>query len=952
MQIGYIILFLFVFGYAQAQDCPKYAKAMDAGNQYLEQKNYDAALVQFQVAQIAARECGITTKLPATQLEKVFKGLQAQRDEAVQAKKDAEAQRTLADVKTKEALAQKEANQMQLARNYWNNSRTALRENNFLEALLYAAEGVATAKDETLRKTILIDSEKELPSIRIKNIFNSVGIDKAMYSPDGEEILTVSPYEPARLWSAKTGKQIAVLQDIDPIWNPVGAFSADGTQILLTYKYRNVFLFNAKTGKQIARIKSVNASAVLSPDKEHVLTREIRSDSAVSLWDAETGRQVAVLKHESPVVDATFSTDGKLVLTANDFGKARIWVAQTGKLLTVLQYEKGISSAAFSPDSKQVITASYSDSTARIWDIGTEKQIAVFKHTGSLQRALFSPNGKQVLTIDWNHTVCIWDIATGKLLSKTELLGNLDRPLFSPVFSPDGEEVLIKSADKTLDLIRLNTGSIMASVKTAGLPNSAVFSPDGKQILTADASGVIAIWNAETGGDLIAQTQCKGNVESAVFSPDGRNILTKTYNDDAAYQWEIISKKPTAVKLQHNSLENAFFTSDGKQVVAAGYADSTVVVCDAATGKLIEATKFPFDVRRVAYDRDRKYLLIAGEKSVSILDDKNKKQLVEIPFKTLVNKADFSKDGRRMLITTDNESLAHVYSIPAGRQMLVLKTVHRAIFSPDGTLLLSPDYEGTVRIWSTVTGKELSAFIPEEGLPLVAYSPDGKQILTKTMRAAPADFASLDLRQPVAIHIWNVSNQKQTATLRCKNDIDCAVFSPGGKQVLTASSGSDHALRLWDAATGKELNVLKHNVETWNAVFSPDGKLFATSGKGTNTYLWETATGKQIALFPDRDDENGAVFSPDGLKILINDSRGIAQIFPVPGDLDVPPDLFQLQVKVITGAAFNAQTSEVQVISPTEWYRLQDEYNTKAAAHYKVCKYPQYNFWSRSRNEE
>lgn len=98
---------LFLFGLnAVAQDCPKYAKAMAAGNGFLYKASpdYDSALLYFQVALVAARECRTNNDSATKQLKKVFEGIKAQRDEAVKAKQEAQT----ASLKTKAALTKAE----------------------------------------------------------------------------------------------------------------------------------------------------------------------------------------------------------------------------------------------------------------------------------------------------------------------------------------------------------------------------------------------------------------------------------------------------------------------------------------------------------------------------------------------------------------------------------------------------------------------------------------------------------------------------------------------------------------------------------------------------------------------------------------------------------------------------------------------------------------------------
>lgn len=67
--------------------CPKYNQAIEAGKSFLIQKAFDKAIVEFQAAQIAARECKQSKGEPAILLKKAFDGIQKQRDRAIEASK-------------------------------------------------------------------------------------------------------------------------------------------------------------------------------------------------------------------------------------------------------------------------------------------------------------------------------------------------------------------------------------------------------------------------------------------------------------------------------------------------------------------------------------------------------------------------------------------------------------------------------------------------------------------------------------------------------------------------------------------------------------------------------------------------------------------------------------------------------------------------------------------------
>src|SRR5205085_269619 len=124
-------------------------------------------------------------------------------------------------------------------------------------------------------------------------------------------------------------------------------------------------------------------------------------------------------------------------------------------------------------------------------------------------------------------------------------------------------------------------------------------------------------------------------------------------------------------------------------------------------------------------------------------------------------------------------------------------------------------------------------------LLLAPYSMAGLLAQTspsKKLPAAPPDSLPAKLKPELVAQIGHSSS------------LNSAVFSPGGRYVLTA--GGDPTARLWETATGNEIRQFKGHTNLVNsAVFSSDGRYVLTASFDGTARLWEMATGKEIRQF-------------------------------------------------------------------------------------------------------
>jgi uncharacterized protein with WD repeat len=280
----------------------------------------------------------------------------------------------------------------------------------------------------------------------------------------------------------------------------------------------------------------------------------------------------------------------------------------------------------------------------------------------------------------------------------------------------------------------------------------------GEIIASASTDGEAKIWRRDDGG-ILQTLKHPGGITSIAFSPDGTYLATSGY-DSNVMVWRTADGALTKTLVGHSgAVWTVAYSPDGNSIASSGE-DKTIRLWNAATGELLKTlTGHALNVWSVTFSPDGRTLASSGfDTTIKIWD-----------------------------VQTGN--LAHTIN---GHSQAVLEVA----FSLDGAKLVSCSDDTTIRIWNTKDWTLLRTLSGSEHVYAVAFSPDGKQIISggrdrSTFGELLQNFlGETEKNRNVTVRLWNaVDGTLLQSFADHANDVFSVAFSADGKSIV--SGGED-----------------------------------------------------------------------------------------------------------------------------------------------------------------
>ena len=489
------------------------------------------------------------------------------------------------------------------------------------------------------------------------------------------------------------------------------SFSLVGNQLAYATAIDTITISDVDTGEQIAHFTGHDApvhSAIFSPCGQYLATATL--DNEVRVWDTYNESLVMTpATYEGDRLRLAYDPDGTLRIANIHEDKVEIWdVSQQEKLDTFDSRGTTTTAARFSTDGTQFAIAN-TRGNLQLWKVENLSTVALFpEYRPSAYSVTFSQDSKTLVSSYWGTTGKVfWNVESRKTQRIFPSLTERSSLRRTATLCPLDELLAAETGDANIKVWNIDSETLVAELtEHESHVISFNFSPIGKYLVSAGTKGELFVWDVEhwekqhsltpDENEDVGQARWRMGDKRVAFHPDGKQVAAISYNDKARI-WDVESGKHLATLPLPESLD-----------VPPLYRGESKGTKEAENPKHQRHLEPVLDV--IAFSPGGT-VIASGREGEVILWDANTAQIrmvIRLPETSRRPFAlTFSPGGDYLAVGswwcgTDRVPI-QLWGVATGENIHTFwghaSDVQDVAFSPDGTLLASGSFDGTVLLW-------------------------------------------------------------------------------------------------------------------------------------------------------------------------------------------------------------------------------------------------------------
>lgn len=646
-------------------------------------------------------------------------------------------------------------------------------------------------------------------------------------------------------------------------------------------------LYRARMNLVAGHIANGNISAV-----RDILTQVADDSTLASHRGFETGYYqnvtaplVVVANHGDAITDVAVSRDADLCASIGSGSEVQIWNSRSGKLVhTVKVQAERVEAIDFSPASLILATGSV-DGFVRLWNIGPEVRMTFqIEHGPQIQLVRFSPDGKLILAAGRLGAVRVWDHGNSRLVA--EIPAGRDSEIRDVRFLGDSQRVAVALRSGLVRVWSIAETPLKPGTRQQIAEELEAFavSDDGQLFVSGDYHGTVTVYPTDGDEGHSVETNW-GRIDDIEFLK-GTHLAAIVANDGELHLFDADHQREYRTMHTHGLAAGTIARSGNGSSLVAGSGNGAITLIEMDSAKSAEILWHNAPLRRVEF--------LSNDSRVAAVDQQGALQLWDLatgqstqldPGQEKPAAWTMSAQSAGNLVVRGGQGLTvDVWDADTGKKIHAIDASPAGTaalrFSSAGKLLAIAPRRGGIRIYRSAEWEQPVIEIPaeEDAVVAMAWSPDDRYLAIVRENGPIALFQPLVSRNAVSyielpsdassvvfsgsgndlaigdadgkIHIWGISSQKFTQTIRAHfGRINALATFPGSDSLI--SGGHDRMLNLWDLRSGELITPLAgHFRQVFAIAVSPDGRTIVSGGLEGDLRIWRSGTANQARPLP------------------------------------------------------------------------------------------------------